>query len=152
MKIKHISTPTKIARPGMRVREAVTECVERDVPGLPFIDSEGNLSGRFSVRHLFLLCCIPQDILQGAHLLGDDIEDLDFPHIKSDELMEKTVDEFILSDVIRLSPNFQAIKALAIMEQYNTEYLFVTEDDAYQGVVTRLSIAKAIVSRTCCDE
>lgn len=152
MKIKHISIPTKIARPGMRVGEAMTECVEKEVPGLPFIDAEGNLSGRFSVRHLFLLCCIPQDILHGAHLLGDDIEDLDFPHIKADELMAKTVDDFILSDVIRLSPNFQAIKALAIMEQYNTEYLFVTEDEAYQGVVTRLSIAKAIVTKACCVE
>jgi hypothetical protein len=38
------------------------------------------------------------------------------------------------------------------MEQYNTEYLFVTEDESYQGVVTRLSIAKAIVTKACCIE
>ncbi|MCU7797377.1 MAG: CBS domain-containing protein [Candidatus Thiodiazotropha sp. (ex Myrtea spinifera)] len=152
MKIKHISIPTKVARPGMLVGEVMTECVEKDVPGIPFVDAEGNLSGRFSVRHLFLLCCIPQDIIQGAHLLGDDIEDLDFPHIRADDLMARKVEEFIFPDVIRLSPNFQAIKALAIMEQYNTEYLFVTEGDDYQGVVTRLSIAKAIVTKVCCVE
>jgi CBS domain-containing protein len=150
MKIKHISIPTKVVRPGMRVGEAMNECVERDVPGLPYVDADGMISGRFSVRHMFVVCCIPEDILQGAHLLGDDIEDLDFPHIKADQLMEQRVDEFIFPDFIRLSPNFQAIKALAIMEQYGTEYLFVTEDEIYQGVVTRMSIAKAIVTKTCC--
>lgn len=151
MKIKHISIPTKVARPGMKVGEVIRECVERDVPGIPFIDAAGNISGRFSLRHMFLLCCIPPDILHGAHLLGDDIEHLDFPHIKADELMAHQVDNYIFPDAIRLSPNFQAIKALAIMEQCNTEYLFVTEGDEYQGVVTRLSIAKAIITHQWCE-
>lgn len=149
MKIEHISIPTRVARPGMTVDEVMRECVEKDVPGIPFVDAEGNLSGRFSIRHMFLLCCIPQDILQGAHLLGDDVEDLDFPHIKMEELMGRKVDDYIFPDAIRLAPTFQAIKALAIMEQYNTQYLFVTEGDDYQGVVTRLSIAKAIVTHQC---
>jgi predicted transcriptional regulator len=135
----------------MTVGEVMRECVEKGVPGIPYMDAEGRISGRFSVRHMFLLCCVPEDIIKGAHLLGDDIEYLDFPHIKAGELMAKKVDDFIFPDAIRLSPNFQAIKALAIMEQYNTEYLFVTEDDDYQGVVTRLSIAKAIVEEACCD-
>ena len=146
MKIKHISIPTRVARPGMTVGDVLQECVNKDVPGIPFVDAEGNLSGRFSVRHLFLLCCIPADILHGAHLLGDDIEDLDFPHIGFDELMQQPVDDYIFSDAIRLSPNFQAVKALAIMEQFNTQYLFVTEGEDYQGVATRMSIAKAIVN------
>jgi hypothetical protein len=38
------------------------------------------------------------------------------------------------------------------MEQYNTEYLFVTEEEEYQGVVTRMSIAKAVVTKKCCVE
>jgi hypothetical protein len=151
MKLKYLSIPTKVARPGMTVGEVMRECVEKDVPGIPYVDAEGQISGRFSVRHMFLLCCIPKDILHGAHLLGDDIEDLDFPHIKAGELMARNVDDFIFPDAIRLSPNFQAIKALAIMEQYNTEYLFVTEGDDYQGVVTRLSIAKAILTEECCE-
>ncbi|MEJ2395584.1 MAG: CBS domain-containing protein [Candidatus Thiodiazotropha sp.] len=151
MKIKHISIPTKVAHPSMKVGEVIRECVEKDVPGIPYVDAAGNISGRFSLRHMFLLCCIPSDILQGAHLLGDDIGHLDFPHIKADELMARQVDEYIFPDVIRLSPNFQAIKALAIMEQSNTEYLFVTEGEQYQGVVTRLSIAKAIITRQWCE-
>ncbi|MEW8498715.1 MAG: CBS domain-containing protein, partial [Candidatus Thiodiazotropha taylori] len=94
--------------------------------------------------------CIPDDIIQGAHLLGDDIDHLDFPHIKAEDLMARSVDDFIYPDTVRLSANFQAIKALAIMEQYNTEYLFVTEGEDYQGVVTRMSVAGAIVTRECC--
>ena len=152
MKIKHISIPTKVARPGMTVGEVMQECVDKGVPGIPFVDGEGNISGRFSVRHMFLLCCIPDDIIHGAHLLGDDIEHLDFPNIKADELMAQSVDDYIFPDAVRLSPNFQAIKALAIMEQYGTEYLFVTEGDDYQGVVTRLSIARAVVTKECCVE
>lgn len=151
MKIKHISIPTKVARPGMKVGEVIRECVEKDVPGIPFVDVAGNISGRFSLRHMFLLCCIPPDILHGAHLLGDDVEHLDFPHIKADELMAQQVEEYIFPDAIRLSPNFQAIKALAIMEQGNTEYLFVTEGEDYLGVVTRLSIAKAIITHQWCE-
>ena len=150
MKIKHISIPTKVARPGMSIGEVMVECVDKDVPGIPFVDQSGTISGRFSVRHMFRICCIPDDIIQGAHLLGDDIEHLDFPHIKADDLMSRSVDDFIYPDAVRLSPNFQAIKALAIMEQYNTEYLFVTEDQDYQGVVTRMSIAAAIVTKECC--
>ncbi len=149
MKIKHISIPTRVARPGMTVGEAMRECVEKNVPGIPYVDAEGNLSGRFSLRHLFLLCCIPSDILHGAHLLGDDIEDLDFPHVKAEELVAQKVDNFIFPDAIRLSPNFQAIKALAIMEQFNTEYLFVSDGDDYQGVVTRMSIANAVLENQC---
>jgi predicted transcriptional regulator len=84
--------------------------------------------------------------------LGDDIEALEFPHIKADELMAKKVDDYIFPDAIQLSPNFQAIKALAIMEQYNTSYLFVTDGADYQGVVTRLNIAKAIVTKLWCVE
>ncbi|MCM8856736.1 MAG: CBS domain-containing protein [Candidatus Thiodiazotropha sp.] len=152
MKIKHVSIPTKVARPGMQLGEVMMECVEKRVPGIPYMNTEGKLSGRFSVRHLFLLCCIPQDVIQGAHLLGDDIEHLDFPHIIADELMAQKVDDFVFADFIQLSPNFQAIKALAIMEQYNTSYLFVTEGDNYQGVVTRLSIARAVVTKACCVE
>ena len=151
MKIKHISIPTRVARPGMTVGEVMRECVEKDVPGIPFVDAEGQIAGRFSVRHLFLLSCLPSDILHGAHLLGDDVEHLDFPHIKAEELMAQTVDDYIFPDAIRMAPNFQAIKALAIMEQYNTEYLFVSDGDDYQGVVTRMSIAKAIVDRQCCN-
>ena len=150
MKIKHVAIPTKVARPGMRIGEAMRECVAKQIPGIPFVDEQGNISGRFSVRHLFRVCCIPDDILHGAHLLGDGIEHLDFPHIKAEELMAVPVDDYIYPDAIRLSPNFQAIKALAIMEQFDTEYLFVTEDDDYQGVVTRLSIAEAIVTKECC--
>jgi predicted transcriptional regulator len=152
VKIKHISIPTKMARPGMSVGEVMLECVEKDVPGIPFVDNEGQLSGRFSVRHLFVVCCIPSDILHGAHLLGDDIEHLDFPHIRAAELMAQPVDRFIFPDAIQLAPHFQAIKALAIMEQFNTQYLFVSEDDAYRGVVTRMSIAKAIITQEWCKE
>ncbi len=151
MKIKHVSIATRVATPGMKVGDAIQECVNKDVPGIPYVNAEGELNGRFSLRHLFLLCCIPDDILHGAHLLGDDIEHLDFPQIRAEELMEQFVDEFIFPDAIRLSPNFQAIKALAIMEQYSTEYLFVTEEDgSYQGVVTRMSIARALVEKRCC--
>lgn len=152
MKIKHISIPTKVARPGMRIGEVMLECVEKDVPGIPYVDAEGKLSGRFSVRHLFLLCCIPEDVIHGAHLLGDDIDHLDFPRMRAEELMAEAVDDYIFPDVIQLSASFQVIKALAIMEQYNTEYLFVTEEEEYQGVVTRMSIARAVVTKECCVE
>jgi hypothetical protein len=134
----------------MSIGEVMLECVEKRVPGIPYVGEDGQINGRFSVRHMFRVCCIPDDIIQGAHLLGDDIEYIDFPQIKADELMGWPVDKFIFPDAIRMSPNFQAIKALAIMEQFNTQYLFVTEGEEYQGVVTRMSIAEAIVTRQCC--
>jgi hypothetical protein len=152
MKIKQVSIATKVARPGMLLGEVMKECVEKNVPGIPYLDASGKIAGRFSIRHMFLLCCVPDDVIQGAHLLGDDVDQLAFPDVRAEELMAKRVDEFVFPDSIQLSPNFQAIKALAIMEQDNTEYLFVTQGDDYLGVVTRMSIAKAILTRACCDQ
>lgn len=149
MKLKYICTPTKVARPGMLLGEVMKECVDKNVPGIPYIDGEGKVAGRFSVRHMFLLCCVPRDIIQGAHLLGDDLEQIDFPKIKARELMAKKVDDFVFPDAIRLPPDFHAIKALAIMEQSNTEYLFVMDGDEYQGVVTRMGIARVVVADAC---
>jgi predicted transcriptional regulator len=151
MKIQLVAIPTKIARPGMSVGEALRECAEKNVPGIPFKDAAGNFTGRFSIRHTFLLYCIPPDIIQGAHLLDDHIDELEFPRVRAEEMMARTVDDFIFPDVIRLAPSFQAIKALAIMEHFNTEYLFVMDGDDYQGVVTRMSIARAIVDKMCCE-
>ncbi len=151
MKIKHIAIATLVARPGMTLGEAMRECVDKNVPGIPFMDAQGRISGRFSMRHLFLLCCIPSDIIRGAHLLGDDLDDDDFPRINTEALMARKVDGYIFPDAIRLSPNFPAIKALAIMEQFNTEYLFAFEGEDYQGVVTRMNVAKAIVTGKCCE-
>lgn len=149
MKLKHICTPTKVARSGMPVGEAMRECVEQNVPGIPYIDGTGEVVGRFSVRHLFLLCCVPRDVIQGAHLLGEDLEHIDFPQVKMRELMAQSVDDFIFPHVIRLSPNFQAIKALAIMEQANTGYLFVLDGEEYRGVVTRMGIAQVVLADAC---
>lgn len=146
MNLQEILIPTGVARAGMTFGDALKECVKRDVPGIPFVDEQGHIIGRFSVRHAFRLTCVPKDVIRGAHLLGDNLSHMTMPELNAEEVMARPIEEFILEDAIRLAPGSPAIKALAIMEQYNTSYLFVTEGESYLGVITRMDIAGLVAS------
>jgi len=52
MKLPVFITPTAIAHPGMTVLDVFRECVKADVPGIPFQDGKGNITGKASIRHV----------------------------------------------------------------------------------------------------
>jgi CBS domain-containing protein len=141
----------KLARPtpslgfGDKVRDCFEMCAEYGVPGLPFVDDSGLVVGRLSMRHIFRERCIPRYILDSAHLLGDDIHEVNIPSQSAFELLELPVDAFVLKQYAYATPQSPIIKGLAIMEKLSTNYIFIMEGEQYHGIVTRRDIARRMV-------
>jgi len=147
MKLIECMTETSTASLEMTVREAMQVCVDCDCPGIPFVDESGKLIGRFSIRHTFYQHCIPADLIKHAHLLGNGIDNIEMEDQYTDDFMKLPASDFMLERLIHLHPDSQIVKALALMEQFNTSYLFVVDDkEHYLGVVTHQSIARHLLS------
>lgn len=136
---------TPVARPGMSIEQALRICVEHGVPGIPFIDASGAVAGRFSVRHVFLLSSIPPDVIQGAHLIGSEARHIDHACEHYIAAFRRPINPTILNDIASLSSDALTVKAMAMMEQYNSSYLFVIDDGRYLGVVTRLGLTRLLL-------
>jgi CBS domain-containing protein len=148
MKLIECMTTTSTATSGMTVRDALKECVKCDCPGIPFVDESGKLVGRFSIRHTFYQHCIPADLIKHAHLLGNDIDHIEMEDQYTNDFLSLPASDFILKQILHLNPNSQIVKALALMEQFDTSYLFVVdENERYLGVVTHQSIARHMLEQ-----
>lgn len=146
MNLLEMLIPTRVARSGMTIEEVIQECIEHDVPGIPYVDDSGTIVGRVSLRHIFKMTSLPRDLVKGAHLLGDDIEHLKIKEVHVRELFAMTVDDFILRSYPHTSSTSPVVKALSIMEQYNSSYIFVMDKDRYLGIFTRLGAARLMMS------
>ena len=138
---------TPVARPGMLIGDALRICVDVGVPGLPYVDHEGNIQGRFSVRNTFLISTIPGDMIKGAHLIGNEALHIEHPIDHYAELFAGTIDGTVLKDIATLSSNAQITKAMALMEKFNSSYLFVVDEGVYRGVVTRLGLTRVLLEQ-----
>lgn len=136
---------TPVARPGMLVGEALRICVDKGVPGIPYVDDSGRIIGRFSVRDTFRITSIPVDMIKGAHLIGHDALHLELSRDHYEGVFGRPIDDQILTDVAWLSSSAQITKAMALMEKFNSSYLFVVDDGRYRGVVTRLGLARILL-------
>lgn len=148
MQLLDIIIPTGTAHAGMKVAEVFAECVARNVPGIPFVNDAGRVVGRVSIRHTLKMTCIPEYMVKGAHLLGDAIDPLT---IKDDEiryLLDLPVDGFVLEDIAHLSARSPIVKALSMMEHFNSGYIFLCDNDQYRGIVTRMGIARLLLQST----
>lgn len=148
MDLKNLAIPTAVMRAGMSIGDFLRECVKSDVPGLPFANEQGEIVGRISIRHCFKECCIPHFMIDTAHLLGDEIEAVNIPHIDARRLLDEPVERYLLSDFPHATPNSPLIKGLAFMEQLNSAYIFLIEDGNYCGIVTHMAISKRIIEST----
>lgn len=146
MKLLDCTIKTGFITEEMTVKQAFTECVKYNTPGLPYIDENKKIIGRFSIRNTFYATSIPADLIKHAHLLGNDIEHLEIPEQDACEYINKPANLFLVNQILHLHPDSQIVKALALMEQFDTSYLFVVDDnDQYLGVVTHLSITRLLL-------
>jgi CBS domain-containing protein len=146
MQLKDIIIPSKVARPGMSVKEAFCESIARKLPGIPFCDASGEMTGRISVKHVLSAQCIPRDMRRHADLLEDNIADMDISPQRLRALLEQPVDKFVLPNIPTISSHASPIKALALIEQYNTSYVFVVDDGRYLGAITLLGIVEEAIA------
>ena len=140
MKLKHLSVTTCVMRKGMTLRDFFEECVRCNVPGLPYVTTAGRVVGRISIRDVFKYMAIPDNLVNVAHVLGDETDRLDLTEMQVIETLALPVEKFLLENIPSVSPRSSIVKALAIMEQFNTSYIFLIEDGEYRGLVTRMVI------------
>jgi len=141
MKLEHLSIATGLMRKGMTLRDFFEECVRCNVPGLPYVDDQDKVVGRISIRDVYKFMAIPDHLIKVADLLGDQTDKLDPPEMKVQETLSLPVETYLLSNIPSVSPRSSIVKALAIMELFNTSYIFLIKNDEYVGLVTRMVIA-----------
>lgn len=141
--------PSKAAHSGMTVGEVLLECLRWQLPGLPFCDDEGHIIGRVSLKHALAQHFIPTDVYKHAHLLGDLLDNLDISKDEIQAVMDIEIDPFVTPDIPTIVATSPLVKALALIEQFRTSYIFVVDDDGiYQGTITMLGIAQCVLQKT----
>ena len=136
---------TEVMRKGMSIRHFFEEAVRSNVPGLPFVDERDHIVGRISVRDVFKNIAVPSSYLRLVDAIGDQTDRLDMSEQRILNSLALPVETYLLENIPSVSPASSLIKALAIMEAYNTHYIFLIEDGAYMGVVTRMVIANRLL-------
>ncbi|MBT4837896.1 MAG: CBS domain-containing protein [Methylococcales bacterium] len=145
MNLKNILIPSGVARPGMLIKDAFSLCVKHNVPGLPYIDAQGKLAGRVSIRHIFKVNCIPDFMVDHAHLLGDSLGCINISKEHALTVTDLPVDNFVINNVVTITPASPVVKALAVMEKSDVTYIFVMENEQFLGTVTIMGVAKLML-------
>ena len=146
MKLKQILIPTKTANHGMTVREVFTECGRANLPALPFCTRSGRITGRVTLKNILKTSCLPEYMIESARILGEEMSCMEDIASKAIQLLDTPVDPYVQEPALSLNSEAPAIKALAMMEQNDTSYLFVVDEGQYQGAVTIQSLAKLFCS------
>jgi len=136
---------TEVMRKGMSLRHFFEEAVRSNVPGLPFVDEHDRIVGRISVRDVFKHIAVPSSYLRLVDAIGDKTDRLDMSEKRILKSLARPVETYLLENIPTVSPASSLIKALSIMEAYNTHYIFLIEDGKYMGIVTRMVIANRLL-------
>ena len=145
MKLRNLAVRTRMIRAGMTLRDVFEECIGRSVPGLPFADASGTIVGRISIRDVFKRTCIPDYMVKAAHVLGDHIDFVNIPESYAAQVLAMPAESYVLQNIAHVTSESPVVKALAIMEKFGTGYIFLIDEGQYQGVVTRMSIARRML-------
>ena len=129
----------------MKTREIFEVCSEANTPGIPFCDANGRISGRVTLKNILLKSCLPEFIVEMATILGDQLSHMQDMGSETRQLLDNPVDAYVQQPHISLTSDSPAIKALALMERYDTSYIFVVDEGRYLGVITIHSLANALL-------
>jgi CBS domain-containing protein len=144
MNLEQILIPTKVAKPGMILSEVFAECIRANIPGIPFCDAQGRITGRLTLKNILKKACLPEYMVELARILGDQLSCMEDMEAKAKQLLNNPVTPYVLEPHISLTSDSPAVKALAIMEQNDTSYVFVVDEGRYKGVITIQGLARMI--------
>ena len=128
----------------MSVREFVHECTRANVPALPYTTKTGRIHGRVTLKNIFKLSYLPEYIVEHARILGDQLSRLDFVESRTKQVMDSPVEAFAQEPHLTIESGTVVLKALALMEQNDTSYIFVVDNGRYHGAVTMQSLARRL--------
>ena len=136
MNVEQVLISTKVAKAGMTVREFFEECDRANIPGLPFCDADEQIIGRVTLKNVLKHGCLPEYVVELAHVLGEQISNLQDVEAEAAQLLNSMVDQYKQEPHLSLTSASSAVKALAMMEREDTSYIFVVDEGRYKGVVT----------------
>lgn len=145
MKLEQLLVPTRVAKAGMTVREVFRECSLENTPGLPFCDANGLITGRVTLKNILKSYCLPEYLVEMARVLGEQISNVQDMEASANQLLNNPVDLYLQEPHLSLTSASSVIKALAMMEQGDTGYIFVIDEGHYKGVVTMQGLARMLV-------
>jgi len=145
MKVENLTVSSKVMHHGLTVLDFLEEATQRRVPGLPFADEQGRIIGRISVRDVYKSVAVPDNLINFAGAIGDLTDQLDLTDEQISKLMASPVEDFLLEKMPKVTPHSSAVKALAIMEAHNSNYVFCFDESEYKGIVTRLDLTRKML-------
>jgi len=144
MNIQKVLFPTIVVRPGMLVRDVFAECGKLHVQSLPYCNEEGVLSGRVTLKNIMKFSCLPEHMIELAHLLGNQLSCVENAEEKAREIISNPIEPYVREMSETISSEEPLIKALAVMERNDSSYIFVVDDGNYKGIITIQGIAQAM--------
>jgi CBS domain-containing protein len=144
MSLDPILIVTRVATPGMLVNEVFAECIRANIPGIPFCDAQGRITGRVTLKNILKKSCLPEYMVELARVLGDQLSCMEDMEGKAKQLMHNPIDPYVLEPHVSLSSDSPPVKALALMEQHDTSYIFVVDEGQYKGVITIQGLARML--------
>ena len=132
---------TRVARPGMLVRDVFRECLSARVQSLPYCDASGSTIGRVTLKYIANRSIVPEYVAQLALVVGDRLATFEEMEHRLPEVFGHRVEDYVQEPHAWIPSATQLMKALAIMEHYDTSYLFVIDDGLYRGTITIQGIA-----------
>jgi len=144
MDIQRVLIKTITIQPGMSVRDVFTECGKLHIHALPYIDQDGVISGRLTLKNIMKFSCLPEHMVELAHLLGKQMSCIDNAEEKAREIICNPIEPYVRKLGETIISSEPLIKALAIMERNETSYIFVMDEGEYIGQITIQGIAQVM--------
>jgi predicted transcriptional regulator len=144
MNLEQLLVPTRVAKAGMTVREVFKECSQANTPGLPFCNDNDLITGRVTLKHILKSYCLPEYLVEMARVLGEQVSNVQDMEASANQLLNNPVDLYLQEAHLSLTSASSVIKALAMMEQGDTGYIFIVDEGRYKGVVTMQSLARML--------
>lgn len=150
MDIQSVLVPTRVMQRGMLVRDVFLECGHCQVQALPYGDATGRVHGRVTIKHILMISCLPEYMIEMASVLGDTMSSLENVEEKAREILCKPIEPFIQELPKTINSDASVIKALAIMQKHDTSYTFVVDEGVYRGVITLQNLAARMSELNTC--
>ncbi len=150
MNISDIIVSTSCIKEGDSVKHFFELCIKEHAPALPFRDKADNIKGFVTLKHVMSRDCLPNYLVELAGILNNDMQCVTQASKKITGLFQKRVDEYLEEDIRFITSDAILIRVVALMEKYNTDFLFVADGEQhcsgdYKGIVTRYGVAKKML-------
>jgi CBS domain-containing protein len=108
---------------------------------MPYCDDRDVVTGRVTLKYIINRSIVPEYMAELALVLGSDMVAFDEMEEATRKVLDKPVEPYVQEPHAAIDSTTPLMKALAVMEHYDTSYLFVVDKGRYEGTLTVPGIA-----------